>query len=631
MIFDQIRKSMKPMMWAVVIAFAISVPLMYGRSSLRRRGGEDTLAEVNGVPITYTSFVQNYQPVYESYYRSSEGRMSPETEQFLKYQVLTQLVTYEVLWQEAEKAGIRISEKDTISQIERIMEAYPSRDDFIRALEFRKISYPEFKKNITRQLVVQELLQRVRDATTLTTEELRDYWAIQNEEVELEYVLIKPEDYREEVDLTQEDTLEYYQMHAEDYRIPERVKVSYMQVKTEDYEDEVVISGAAVEDYYEDNLSTYRIPETRRASHILIESTPDATEEEKNNARKQIEKIQLELQAGTDFAALAGVYSEDSTTAMEGGDLGFFEYREMVPSFGAAVFALKEGGELTGIIETPFGYHLAKLLEIRPPSTTPLDEVREEIEKTLTRQEADALSKEEIRKLRNELEQGRITPEEYGRRYPERLGITPLFGADETLEEIGWAPEFGKAAFSLEKDKLSQVVGTSRGYYLLRLEEKRSSYVPDLTEAEEKVKEDIIQERTRELAEQKAHSIKSQAEEGKDLPSLAERENLEHKYLDYFSRNGLLEEIYGQDREKFVSLAFSLSIDGIGAPLPLAGGYYLIRVTGRNLSWENFSQQDEKLKQDLLTQKTAASLEKWMTNLREKAKIVDNSSLLFTS
>ncbi|MCK4926643.1 SurA N-terminal domain-containing protein, partial [Candidatus Aerophobetes bacterium] len=138
MLFHRMRKSMRPMMWAILIAFAASIPLMYGRSVLQKRG-EKPLIEVNGEPISYASFAQSFQSTYERYYQLSEGRISPEMERYLRYQVLSQLLNYELLWQEAKKANIEVSDEEIVSQIRKIMETYPSREAFMRTLEFRKI------------------------------------------------------------------------------------------------------------------------------------------------------------------------------------------------------------------------------------------------------------------------------------------------------------------------------------------------------------------------------------------------------------------------------------------------------------------------------------------------------------
>ncbi|MFA6431022.1 MAG: peptidylprolyl isomerase [Candidatus Margulisiibacteriota bacterium] len=89
-----------------------------------------------------------------------------------------------------------------------------------------------------------------------------------------------------------------------------------------------------------------------RASHILVSDESSA------------KKIQADLKAGEDFASLAKKYSIDKGTAVKGGDLGYFSTGAMVEPFEDAAFSLKPG-EISGIIKTPFGYHIIKLTDSR--------------------------------------------------------------------------------------------------------------------------------------------------------------------------------------------------------------------------------------------------------------------------
>ena len=94
-----------------------------------------------------------------------------------------------------------------------------------------------------------------------------------------------------------------------------------------------------------------------RASHILRSADKHGEDE----ARKQIENMKAEIDAGTDFAELAIAHS-DCPSGARGGDLGTFGKGAMVPEFETAAFALAVG-EVSGPVETDFGYHLIQRTE----------------------------------------------------------------------------------------------------------------------------------------------------------------------------------------------------------------------------------------------------------------------------
>jgi len=100
------------------------------------------------------------------------------------------------------------------------------------------------------------------------------------------------------------------------------------------------------------------------ASHILVaykeaRSAAPAITRTKDQARKRAEDALKKAKSGKDFAALAKEYSDDPGSGPKGGDLGTFPRTMMVKPFGDAAFALKPG-EISGIVETDFGFHVIK-------------------------------------------------------------------------------------------------------------------------------------------------------------------------------------------------------------------------------------------------------------------------------
>src|ERR1043165_5684184 len=91
------------------------------------------------------------------------------------------------------------------------------------------------------------------------------------------------------------------------------------------------------------------------AAHPEYDTTP---------ARQKAEDLLKRVRAGEDFAALAKEFSEDPGSRAQGGDLGWFSRGEMVKEFEDAAFALKEG-EVSDVVELPFGYHIIKVEEHR--------------------------------------------------------------------------------------------------------------------------------------------------------------------------------------------------------------------------------------------------------------------------
>ena len=130
--------------------------------------------------------------------------------------------------------------------------------------------------------------------------------------------------------------------------------------------------------YYKAYPEDFILQNQTRALHILVAVKKES---ERGAALLKIETIALKLSQGADFAALAMEYS-DCPTRAKGGDLGYFTYDQVIPAFGDAVFALRPG-QTSGIVETPLGYHLIKVVDRIPSTRLLFKDVREKIDHTI--------------------------------------------------------------------------------------------------------------------------------------------------------------------------------------------------------------------------------------------------------
>jgi len=145
----------------------------------------------------------------------------------------------------------------------------------------------------------------------------------------------------------------------------------------QDFAAKATVTAEEAKEFYEKNKEKFKQPEQAKASHILIEVKPDAPEADKKAARAKIEGLLKKAKAGDDFAKLAQENSQCPSSA-KGGDLGYFAKGQMVPPFETAAFGLKVG-EVSGIVETQFGYHIIKLTDKKAESQVAFDTAKEQI------------------------------------------------------------------------------------------------------------------------------------------------------------------------------------------------------------------------------------------------------------
>ena len=169
-------------------------------------------------------------------------------------------------------------------------------------------------------------------------------------------------------------------VNALQFQAPEQASVEYVVLDLDTLKKGISVPEEDLRKYYTENEKRYTTPEERRASHILIKAEKSAPEADRAKAKAKAEGLLAELKKNpAAFTELARKNSEDPGSAEKGGDLDFFGRGAMVKPFEDAAFGLKPD-ELSGVVESDFGYHIIKLAAVKGGEKRAFDAVRAELE-----------------------------------------------------------------------------------------------------------------------------------------------------------------------------------------------------------------------------------------------------------
>ncbi|HED01180.1 MAG TPA: hypothetical protein ENN18_12540 [Proteobacteria bacterium] len=179
--------------------------------------------------------------------------------------------------------------------------------------------------------------------------------------------------------------LEQDGVSMEEYRQKLKEQIERFKLISQTVNAKIVITEDKLREHYKNNQRSYTGQQEYRVQHIVFSIPRVCSEEEKQAISKKAEDIRQRAKDGADFEGLARQFS-GYPTASEGGNLGYLDKNELAPYMRDVITALK-AGEVSPVVETPIGYQIFKVIDIKESKEKTFEEVREEIYQVLFEQD----------------------------------------------------------------------------------------------------------------------------------------------------------------------------------------------------------------------------------------------------
>ncbi len=583
----------------------------------------ETVAEVDGRPLTAGDFQQRYLLQIQAYRNQFGGAMNDQLLRQLgvEQQVLAQMIDEQVALIEAERHRVRVSDAELAQQIFAIPQLQEN-GKFIGEQRYEQlllsqnppVTKSQFEDSLRRSLILDKLRSALTDWIAVSDADLEREYRRRNEKVKLQIVALTPDKFRSQVTVADADLAPYFVAHKTDYRVGEPRKVRYLLLDREQTRQRVAVPPNDIQRYYNDNIQQYQTPERVRASHILLNTGG----KDEAAVRKQAEELLAKIKAGADFGELAKKFSEDPGSKDKGGDLDYFTRGKMVPEFEMAAFTLAPG-QVSDLVKTQYGFHIIKVVDKQTGSTQPLDQVRAQIQQLLASQIADRQITEQSSKLADRIKK----PDDLNKVAAE-LGLkveeTGFFQRAEPVPGLGAAPQVADAAFELADNVVSAPVASPRGPVFIAVSGKKAPYTPMLDEVRDRVREDLIRSRAAELGRQRAAAIASQLKSAKDFSAAVKALGFEARDSELIARNSALPDV-GVSLE-VDKAAFALPKGAVSDPIQTPGATVIVRVLDRDdVTPDEFSLAKERFRAELVNERRGRFFASYMTKAKERIKI----------
>ena len=397
------------------VAVLMMVVLAWGAVSMAADLVDGVVAIVNDKVITYSQVLTLVQPVDRELRRSFSGQELEEQRRKAQTDALNSLIERALIVQEFNTKGYKIPETVIEQQINDIIsnDYGGNRAAFVKTLEAENITLAQFREREHERVIIQ---------------------VMRNHKTQ-QMVVVSP--YKIE---------KYYQENIDQFKVGDQIKLRMIFIKRGETVPAVtnsdsnagastttatqavttvtnaaeisVTNSTTVTSETETNALTLAKEPVAPASSALGQPVPAVTNEAEPGSgvpanpapptnlapppvdaqRRLAEEILAKLDAGDSFESMARVYSAGKE-AKEGGDWGWIGRDILRKELNEIAFSLKPG-QHSRVIETAEGYYILQVDDVKTAHTTPLAEVRDDIEKTLLQQQRAKMQEDWVKDLR---------------------------------------------------------------------------------------------------------------------------------------------------------------------------------------------------------------------------------------
>ncbi|HEY7306524.1 MAG TPA: peptidylprolyl isomerase [Bryobacteraceae bacterium] len=630
-LFRSREKSVRILLGALLVLVAASmlVYLIPGGPGGPGVSGQNVVAAVGDDKITTMDVQRAVQRITQGQANLPKGIIAMYIPN-----IVNQLVESKALAYKAREMGLRISDQELGNAIE--AEFAPELGGkfdmkvYQMVLSQQGLTAADYERQRRDSMLAARLENIELQSLIVSDADARAEYQRKNLKIGLRYIGFESKDFTSKVNKDPAAVKAYFDKNRGQFRIPERRNIELIAGAISDFIQSAQVSDSQLHQEYQDNMDSYRTPERVKVRHILIK-TQGKPKDEVSKLKAKTEDILKQLQHGTDFADLAKKNSEDPGSAEKGGELGWIVRGQTVPNFEKTAFSLKPG-QLSGIIETEYGFHIIQVEDKQEAHTQTFDDVKPQLLLEAKKQVAADDLRKAIDAARAEANRTPSQAEAIAKKYNLKFYKVDNFASGASLPEINTQQEVGNAIFATPKGAVTDVVN-------LDAQAKAAFAVvtgvtPSHNAEFAEVQNDVLQKYTaaeaNRLAEQAAGSGAARARKGESLEAIAKSYGLSVKTAAPFTIDGAAE---GIGAATMLSAAFKSNVGDIVGPVAAQSGQFVCKISEKApADMSQFVKNKESIVQGLTQQRQSAQgplfRDSVVTELRRRGKIKMNEAAL---
>lgn len=517
------RKLAGNIFFKIILAFVALSFVLFGISGFILGSPNSWVAKVGGTVVSYNNFnsaLRSDREIVLANSKSDDTLKYLESDRF-KSDVLGRLVNKIMIEKLNEDFGVSASKKIILETVAKDP-SFKNQDGKFDHAKFKNFlakngfNEERYVNEIANDVVASMVLQTMTLAAPLSYGSILETENFKQEKRVADIITISSDSITNFAKPGDEELQKFFSENKARYAAPEIRKVSYLHFSKKDFAKDLQISDKEIFDEYEKNKEQFTRAETRNFYHVLFEteeqakafvqSLNDSTKSDKSKIKPEFAKLAKEL-AKKDLKAIT---------------LSQISQKDLIPQLSESVFKLALN-EYSGVLQSPLGFHVFLLNEIKQPQLMPFSEVKASLKQKMAEGREEKIIQNKISAI-DDLLLTSNSLSEVAKKFG--LKVNPAVKIDNSgrnengaeVTEIKDLGNFADNAFALKTNQTSKIfyAKNSEGFYALKVEEIIPAHDKNFDEVKTRVASDLADQKKREATYQLAQKI---AEEIKANPN----------------------------------------------------------------------------------------------------------------
>ena len=521
-------KSLSWTLWLVILAFIGFIFVQWGSGRFESEGLDRDVAAVGRFKISGEEFQKGLARSLEMYDQQFKNKLSRQAinQMGLAEQALQGMISRLIVQGEAEKLSLKVTD----AELQEAIRSYPAfqrdgkfigSEEYERMLAYNRMTVPDFEQGLRQDLLGDKLKALVTAGEVLDPGTLREDYRRENDKAELETILFRAGDVKEEPAVSDADLRDFFQKNPSLFLTPEKRAGEVLALKSADAKKEITVKEEDVFAYFKENKSMFRVPGKTRVSRIWVAYDAQTRED----VLKKMEETAA-LLTPANFAAKAKEMSGDEK-AKEGGDWGYWDWQSFTAQEKSMIDNLKAGG-ISSPVDAGQGFSILHASEKVEEQQEDYNAVKARIRSVVENERLKQLIGERIAQAYDRIKKAGNLREGAGK-LAAKVTDSGLLTQGQPIKDLDAMGYVSQKLFTLSESEISAPFEFPEGMAVVRLTRIAKPEAETFDNAKEQVHKEVLTAKKLEL--QAARAQKTAAE----LNQLADAKKIE----DYLKKEGL--------------------------------------------------------------------------------------------